>query len=74
MGSKGRNVYEKLREAGKLKDFLVFLIFLCIAAFFWFLTTIDAGSRSDFKDTVRNLFGTETQVDGENDTIQTPVR
>lgn len=39
--SRIKNFLVRLRDSGKTKDFLVFLIFVFIAAVFWFITTLN---------------------------------
>ena len=48
-------LFKNFKESWRLKNFLVFLVFLCVAAFFWFLVSVDYNSNADFKETVRNI-------------------
>ena len=41
-------IYRKLRDSGKTKDFLVFLVFVGIAAIFWFILTLNDDSQSAY--------------------------
>lgn len=56
-----KTIYLNLKESGKIKDFLVFLVFLCVAAFFWFLVSVDYQSPSGLKDTVIDILGAEEE-------------
>ena len=47
--------YNRIKESGKLKDFLVFLIFLFIAGFFWLLVVISDNANTDFRESIHNL-------------------
>ena len=58
--TKVKDIYRNIRESWRLKNFLVFLVFLCVAAFFWFLVTVDYHSDNGLKETVKTILGAET--------------
>lgn len=40
---------KKFKDSGRLKDFLVFLVFVCIAAVFWFITALNSITQKSYE-------------------------
>lgn len=50
------SIYNRFKESGRLRDFLVFLVFLCIAGIFWLLVVVSDGSNSNnIKESIHNF-------------------
>lgn len=59
--SRFRQGLHRLRNSGKTKDFLVFLVFVAIAAVFWFIMALN--------DDVQTTYDVELKIDNVPDTV-----
>lgn len=48
-----RGLYRRLRDSGKTKDFLVFLVFVGIAAVFWYILALNDEAQNSYEVSLR---------------------